>query len=203
MGLIAIPWTIVGGALVVYNFYFNLNVNNNWAEGNIWLTANTLYLCYQFVNSLLLAYEYPLFLKVYRVERFLSFVLASVYTLLFVTSAVEWAKELWLTANHSDYDFISIYFNMALAYNILVHWCIIPVNLFIIVKELTMLGYTFLTGDDYALTLNDVEETNADLKWFFNPFTWIDMFWDAFFGNDVEDYWEENPRDEQHYYKNW
>ena len=104
--------------------------------------------------------------------------------------------------DRSKYDFFTIYVNMMLGYNAIVHWSIVPICIFIIIKEITMEFFTFLTGS-YGLGTDDIEYAEKDLLWFINPFSWIDMFWERVFGYDAEDYIIENPDDEENYYKNW
>uniref|UniRef100_A0A7S3CUK7 Uncharacterized protein n=1 Tax=Strombidium rassoulzadegani TaxID=1082188 RepID=A0A7S3CUK7_9SPIT len=189
--------------MVIYNIYYNVEVNDYWTYGNTWLVANTLYLIGQAIVGTLLAFEIPVFLLGFRVTRYYSFLMAIVYTVVFGIAGADWYYQLYLISQKNGYDFVTIFGNMVLAYNLIVHWSIIPVNLIIIIKELSMQQFTFLTGANYALNSKDTKYAREDLDWFLNPFTWIDLLWDAFFGYDVEDYWEENPSDEDHYYKNW
>lgn len=95
-------------------------------------------------------------------------------------------------------------FNMLLGYNMILHSSIIPVNLVIILKEIS-LNFFSVSGkkrkNEAAPYLNtkDLEETEKDI----NPVTYVDDVWEKEFGYDVEDYVIENQNDEEHYIGNW
>jgi len=42
----AVPYTALGFCLVATNFIINIFLNDGWAEGNLWLLANTAYLVF-------------------------------------------------------------------------------------------------------------------------------------------------------------
>ena len=86
----------------------------------------------------MLAFELPIWLVSFRFFRFWSFVAAIVYNIVFVLMGFEWWDMLYLTGDKSHYDFFEIFINMFLGYNIILHFTIIPVNSFIILKETSM-----------------------------------------------------------------
>ena len=135
---VALPWAVVSAACVGWNLYFNANWNEMWAGGNVWLMANTFYILFQGFASIMLAFELPIWLRTFRTTRFWSFVFATVYNLVFFTLALEWWDMLYVVNDKSSYDFVDIFINMCLGYNIVLHFTIIPVNTFIIVKEISM-----------------------------------------------------------------
>jgi len=42
--LIAVPWTILGAVLIGWNLFLNIDFNEGWAGGNLWLIGNSVYL---------------------------------------------------------------------------------------------------------------------------------------------------------------
>jgi len=78
---IAIPWTIIVVALIVYNIYFNINWNRFWAGGSPWLIFETVFLILQGFESILTVFEIPIWLRTFRVTRWIA-VLASLFSLL-------------------------------------------------------------------------------------------------------------------------
>ena len=69
------------------------------------------------------------------------------------------------------------------------HWSIIPINDFILVKELTMEFFQFLNldagreTDNISLGFADIAYAWQDLIFIINPLTWFDYIWGAF-GSD-------------------
>ena len=43
---IAVPWTVFGLLNIAWNVWLNIYFNKGWAGANIWLMANTAYLCF-------------------------------------------------------------------------------------------------------------------------------------------------------------
>lgn len=92
--LIAGPWVLFGLAAVFWNLYFNAEWNRMWADGNIWLVGNTVFIISQFLVSLPLVFELPVFLRAMRLTRLYSFFGAILYTVVYVISAFEWYEML-------------------------------------------------------------------------------------------------------------
>lgn len=93
---IVTPMFLIECVFVAYNVYFNYAWNHVWANGNIWLMVNTLYLLWQCFVSILLALEYPLFMRSMRLFRFFSLLAALYYNALFLSIIFEWYRELYL-----------------------------------------------------------------------------------------------------------
>ena len=117
----------------------------------------------------------------------------------------EWYDMLYLVTDKATYDFVTIIVNMVLGYNLLLHIPILPILIFIILKEATMEFFQFLNPDagletdTVAMNNNDWSIFWDDLVYWLNPFTWVDFGWDAIFGYNAEDLFFENPNDEEHY----
>ena len=95
----------------------------------------------------MLAFELPIWLRTFRVTRFWSFILATTYTFVFAVTALEWWDMLYIVNDKTKYDFVDIFINMCLGYNIILHFTIIPICLFIVIKEISMEYFQFLRGD--------------------------------------------------------
>lgn len=154
----------------------------------------------------MLSFELPVWLRAFRGTRLWSLFSALVYNIVYGAAFYEWYTSLYdpTTESREQEGLVDIFISMVLGYNLFMHSSIAIVNTFIIFKEWTMEYYQFIQGDaQYALNENDAEVIEVDLFWFISPFTWIDIFWELFFGYDAEDIFWENPDDEEHYYENW
>lgn len=184
---IAVPWTVLGLLCVIWNLYFNIDFNHFWANGNMWLVITTVYILLMYVQSLFEAFELPFFLRSFRVWRVISVIIGLLYIVGFVILAFEWADMLYIVEDKENYDFGTLYLNMILGYNIVMHWSVIPILLFSITKEITMEWFQFLNpdagseDDQVSLSTKDAEQTGEDILWFINPLTWIGMIWYMFF----------------------
>lgn len=181
--------------MVFWNVWFNVEWNRVWAYGNYWLVGNTIFILFEFFDSLGLVFELPVFLRAMRVTRYFAFWGAIAYVTAYVMSAFEWYDQLYIVTDMSQYDFVTIASNMFLGYNIVLHGSIIPICLVVIIKEITLNFFTVLDeGDDRddetgtALSSKDADYAKDDVKWSVNPFTWLDFIWEPLFGFDAEDY---------------
>ena len=165
---VAMPWVVIDLLCIGWNLYFNANWNEWWASGNAWLMANTIYILVQGIASALLAFELPIWLVTFRVFRFWSFIFAVTYNFVFTMMALEWWDMLYITADKTKYDFVDIFINMVLGYNMVLHFTIIPINFFIIIKEISMEFFQFLRGDagsdtdNISLTYEDYYRTRPN-----------------------------------------
>ena len=148
VALVGIPWTIIAVLCIAWNLWFNYAWNEVWAGGNFWLMFNTVYIVSQGIASIMLAFELPIWLRTFRGSRFWSSVAAVVYTVIYVANIFEWYDMLYIVQDKSSYDFATIFINMCLGYNIVLHSTIIPINIFIITKEITMQWFQFLKPYD-------------------------------------------------------
>lgn len=138
VAFIAIPWTIIAILCIGWNVWFNWAWNELWASGNWWLVVNTVYIIIQGFASIMLAFELPIWLRTFRGSRFWSAVAAIVYNIVYLVNVFEWYDMLYIVMDKSQYDFVTIFVNMCLGYNIVLHSTVIPINIFIIAKEISM-----------------------------------------------------------------
>ena len=88
---------------------------------------------------------------------------------------------------------------MLLGYNIILHWPVIPINIFIVVKEISMEWFRFMSDDVTIEAVNEspaldlVEDTEGifyDILFYANPLTYVDYVWQLCIGKNVEDYFK-------------
>jgi hypothetical protein len=145
--------------------------------------------------------ELPIWLKHFKLIRFVSFIAAILYNIAYFLSFLKFYSMVrW---EDKDFEtFSDIFIALAIVYNCLIHISIVPINILIVIKGLSMEVVQF--GNDVAGTSHDkLSLSSSDLLQMLNPFSWIDFFWEPVLGYDAEDYIIENPDDEANYYKNW
>ena len=61
-----------------------------WAKGNVYLIVNTVYLVFQTFHSFLVAMEYPLWMRTFRITRLVSLVFIQLFRrLLFMSGTMK------------------------------------------------------------------------------------------------------------------
>ena len=140
VAFIVMPMAFFEFLFICYNVYFNAVWNRMWANGNVYLLLNTAYLIYQCFISLMIALEYPFFMREFRLFRFFSLLFAIYYNLIFGGIFLEWYRELYMEDEQSyeSYDVVDVIFNMFLVYNVILHFPVVFVNCFIIFKEVSL-----------------------------------------------------------------
>ena len=169
IAFIAIPWTIMAILCMGWNLWFNFAWNEKWAGGNFWLVFNTIYILGQGIGSIALAFELPIWLRFFRGLRFWSLVSAIMYTIVYAVNVFEWYDMLYIVTDKSQYDFVTIFINMCLGYNIVLHSSVIPINVFIVFKEISMEFFQFLR-DDAGQDTDDIslgyDDWNDDYEYY-------------------------------------
>lgn len=77
--IVALPWAGFSFMMMLYNIVFNAWINKWWAFGNIYLMANTVYGFYQWLNSMCLAFEFPIYMRQFILVRWMSVYAAFLY----------------------------------------------------------------------------------------------------------------------------
>jgi len=116
------------------------------------------------------------------------------WAFLYNTVWVAFAVKLWqMIKSYTDYDnsidpvekheldYIELFTVMAIAYNLIIHVVIVPINTIIIVKEFSMEFYQFLgvgdivgsDKDDVSLGFHEVWEFCLAFLELFNPWWWF------------------------------
>lgn len=157
--IIGIPWIIFSQLSIVYNIVFNAWLNAGWAEGNLWLLFNTWYAIVQSWLSYAIVLEiYPL-MKWGILFRIASFISAWIYNSIYFISLIAWGSEmLLLPLKGDDYldemSVIDVVMNMTFVYNSIQHAPICFINIVIILKEIQIWIYEFITGGDNYFALS-------------------------------------------------
>lgn len=89
MWLVGFPWCFVLLAIFSWNLYVNIFWNHWWAEGNVFLLGNTLYIMGQALVTLPLMFEVPFLLRWIKPFRVLSLVSGIAYNILFMGSVFD------------------------------------------------------------------------------------------------------------------
>lgn len=174
LAFVAIPWTVLAIACIAWNVWFNWAWNELWAGGNWWLVLNTVYILLQGLASIMLAFELPIWLRTFRGFRFWSSAAAIMYTVAYLVMVFDWYDMLYIVDDMSEYDFVTIFINMFLGFNIVLHSTVIPINIFIVAKEISMHWFQFLKAD--AGTENDDISIGWD-DWNDDYENWFDDDW--------------------------
>ena len=81
--------------------------------------------------------------------------------------------------------------NMFLGFNVMLHWPIIPINIVIIAKEVSMEWWVFMS-DSVSNKAVPLRESETDIFWLIlfygNPITYLDYVWQMIAGKNVDDY---------------
>ena len=165
-----IPWVFISLFLFAANLTFNIVLNRDWADGNVWLIVNSVYLLVQTVFSWPLVMELPVYMYSFRLFRIMSVFAAGVYNFFYILCTIDWIFQIYWepTKAYEDYQFVDILINMFLAYNIVFNLLIVPVNWVILIKEISMFIRPMLDQDE-GDQLDD-----QDIVSFVNPVTWYD-----------------------------
>ena len=133
-----IPYLVYCLIAIGYNLFVNIIENNWWAEGNIFLMGNTIYLLVQSMFSMLMMFEMAFIIRWIKPLRVISVVSAFLYNVFYIFSLGNWLWEIFF-ADKSYLDdasgAIDIIWNMMIVYNLIVHFPIVPMNVALILKE--------------------------------------------------------------------
>lgn len=100
----------------------------------------------QGANSVLVAFEIPIFLRAFRGTRIMNVCFSFLYTVIYLLLVLEWFLMIYVY-DATNYDLSDLLFNMLLGYNMLLHSSVIPINLVIMIKEVSMEFFQFMRED--------------------------------------------------------
>lgn len=159
---VANPYFFFSIFMIIVNLIMNVLFNNWWAGGNFLLIFNTVYLVLQTVMSWPLVYEIPFYLQHFRFFRFFSVIAAFIYVWVYGFVMMDWLYQLYFepTSTYQEYQLFDILVNMFLAYNVVFHLHILPVNCAIFMKEFFLLIFPPMLKQNkgYNLDLQDAED---------------------------------------------
>ena len=138
--VVGLPYFTVSTLMVVINLLLNVLFNKIWGGGNFLLIFNSFYLVIQTVFSWPLMLEIPFYLSHMRFFRLLSVLAALIYTAVYGFVVADWMFQLYFEPENAyeSYSLFDVLVNMFLAYNIIFHLHVIPVNFSIILKEILL-----------------------------------------------------------------
>lgn len=167
------PWMVWSIVFCILNLVMNIILNDWWADGNLLLVYNSVYLIVQTIMSWPLIFEIPFYLQHLRIFRMISTTWCVLYSFFYVFVVFDWLFQIYFepTKAYEDYQFIDIVINMFLAYNVLFNIHIMPVNIMILLKEVTLEIFPPMLDQDTGDNINivDIEETAS-------PYSWLDFF---------------------------
>ena len=112
------------------------------------------------IHSCLLIYEFPPYLRWTKWWRQLVEGITWSTTIIYVIFIIKWVTMLYGASDDEEeqWDFVSVFENMYLGYNIILNLPIIPINLKIMTKEMTLPFIQFMSpnaghkNDDESIT---------------------------------------------------
>jgi len=139
--LIGGPFTLYCLIALGWNLYANIAMNRWWAEGNVFLMANTIYLAYQIAAAIPMVFEIQSIIKEFKGLRLLNLLSAAAYNLFFFVTCADLLFGLYYE-DKGDFGEeggpVYVFIYMVIAYNIIFHAGIVPVNGLIMYKELQL-----------------------------------------------------------------
>ena len=136
----AIPWTILGALLIIWNLVLNIYFNQGWAGANAFLIFNTVYAVFLYIVTILTTWEIDIVLHYIRWLRLFSVIAAIIYTIGWVAGLFQllFIMEDWDGGKATAMD---MYAMMILSYNLIMHVGILPFNFVLIAKEIQIEFY--------------------------------------------------------------
>lgn len=92
-----VPFSALTFVSIIWNLWFNIELNNFWAQGNLFLVFNTLYLFMQVFLSWWLIFEIPIWLRHFKVLRVFSLFSAFWYNFAYILFMLEYYYTIYLT----------------------------------------------------------------------------------------------------------
>ena len=136
----ACPYFLFSSLMIVLNIVLNIVMNKWWGMGNCLLIGNTVYLIVQTILSWPIVFELSWWYQKMRFLRTFSLMAAFVYVGVYLFVVIDWLYQIYFepTKSYEEYQFFDILLNMFLAYNIIFHLHVLPVNLAIFIKEASL-----------------------------------------------------------------
>jgi hypothetical protein len=134
-----------------WNVILNIWWNNWWAQGNVYLMAQTFYMITTSVFAVFLMFEINVILKWAKMTRVLVLITAIVWNLIYFFTGLEWAIHILSTNmddifGNSQFETFDLILHLMTGYNIVMHWPTWAMNALIIWKEATLQVFQ-LVGD--------------------------------------------------------
>ena len=135
---VGIPYSTISWGLVAFNMYESIEWQRVWANGNIFLVSKTLYMIIQTAILFPLLFEVDVWLRHMKWLRFISLTIAIAYNMWWVTAFGIYYWQVYNPPPWYKYDIVSGMMNLFLGYSLIFDSLSVPVNTFIIGKEISM-----------------------------------------------------------------
>ena len=178
--MVGLPYLLVASICVAFNLWFNIYLNDWWAEGNIYLMVNSLYSILLVQMSLIVVFEIPILLENIKPLRVFALLSSIAYNIIYAA----FAFDVWRLFQLEDGEFtdFDILFTFFLLYNLVMNAGNFILSTAIITKEISLewlqLGNDAIGGDhDYALGLTEIYIFFREIGWILNPLNWFDTIY--------------------------
>ena len=153
---VGLPYLLIAVLLNTYNIWFNIVLNDWWAEGNLYLMLNSLFSIILTQISLIVVFEIPMFLENIKVLRMFAFLGGVIYNFFYMLFLLE-TRRMSKLEEFTNFDVVMVFF---MVYNLIMNGGNFILSAAIITKEISLewvqLGNDALGGDgDYSLGMVD------------------------------------------------
>ena len=196
--MVVVPYNILAAVCLGWNLWFNIDLNDWWAEANAFLISNTVWICVYWIESVIISLEWPWFMKNTRIIRLLFFAGAVIYNTIYTYFIFEYFNITEWTEK-KDYNAMQMGVAMYMVYNLILHSGNVIINLFVILKEISLEFFQLLRddagtkSDDISIGFFDIERMFRDIWRMIDPATYIDGIFRLFGGSfdwNVLDFWD-------------
>lgn len=163
--IVGVPWTFILFVIFSWNMYVNIFWNHWWAEGNVFLIANSLYIMWQAGVTVPLMYEIPFVLKWIKPFRILSLISAITYNILFMGSVFDF----FYVADVEEKDLLEdqgwgdMFMAMIIFYNLIENFPILFINGGIMLKEAVLPFFQLITNSKAPTEKDRIQLSLFDL----------------------------------------
>lgn len=177
-----LPWIMEGASIFIFHLVLETWLNKGWAEGNMFLMAQTVFGAIQLALSFPLIAEMDNYLRNFKFVRFISASVGRVYNFIYLVFAYKFVALIMGWEGDSTSYTMNMVITLVIGYMLILHLPIYMINDEILAKELSMEVFQFFNkaagsdADDISLGFNDMVALFLQILNFFNPWWW--------FGND-------------------
>lgn len=180
---IASPINFFLWVMVFWHYMVQIFLNKWWAHGNLFLISKTIFITLQTISLVPVIYELDFMIRHLKFFRFLNLMQAVFFLLEYLGGMGVWIFEVYNPPSWTNFDLVYLYSNMMVASILMLDTWTLPVNVVLIVKELSMEFFQFLkknagtSSDDVSLGLVDITDFFVTLSFFLNPFNLAVFLW--------------------------
>ena len=195
---VGVPHLIFCIASIGFNIWANVEWNDWWAQGNLFLLANTMFLVMQSFVSLPLLFESPMLLKPLKIVRVYSLGFAIIYNFFYIGTVGEWLFANFIE-DKEDFEsttgLFDVFLQLVFAYNAILHAPMLVINFDIIGKEFWLQFYQMISNVNETNPAERVQLGMVDLGVggqmivnAINPVYWITYVFEKIFHFPISDF---------------